>query len=336
MKFRPIFILLLLTTVAVAGYAQQPTLKPAEQQTSTIRIDTTLVNVPVSVLDRNGKFIANLRREDFRLFEDGVEQEITHFKNVEEPVTVALLLDVSDSAKIKFDEIKMAAIAFVDQLRPQDRAMVVVFDARVTVMAEPTDDKERIRNAIIRAVSGGGTSVYDAVRLTFQEQLNRVQGRKAVVIFTDGVDLHSKQATAESTLALAEEQDAPVYTIRYDTYEDDTRIRIPGPSGMTGVMTNRDTPGKKEYELAQRYLYSMSEASGGRYFFADKLENLKKSFAQIAEELKQQYLIGYYPGNLNPAKKRREVKVKIGVPNAVVRARKSYVYKVEDGGKEKH
>jgi Ca-activated chloride channel family protein len=335
MKIQPTFFLLLATLILIVGHAQQPKPKPAEQQTSTIRIDTTLVNVPVSVLDRSGKFIANLRREDFRLFEDGVEQEITHFKNIEEPVTVALLLDISDSARIKFDEIKMAAIAFVDQLRPQDRALVVVFDSRVTVMAEPSDDKERVRNAIIRTVSGGGTSVYDAVRLTFREQLSRVQGRKAVVLFTDGVDLHSKQATAESTLALAEENDAPVYAIRYDTYEEDSRIRIPGPSGMSGVMTTRDTPGKKEYELAQKYLFSLSEVSGGRYFFADKLENLKQSFAKIAEELKQQYVIGYYPSNVNSAKKRRGVKVKVGLPNVAVRARKSYVYRVEEGGKEK-
>ena len=333
MKLRSAFLVMMFWGVA---YAQQPATKtkPAEQDGSTIRINTTLVSVPVAVLDKSGKFISDLRREDFRLFEDGVEQEITHFKKVEEPVTVALVLDVSDSAKIKFDEIKLAAIAFTDQLRQQDSALVVVFDAHVTVMTEATNDKERVRSAIFRAISGGGTSVYDAVDLTFQQQLKRIQGRKAVVIFTDGVDLHSRRATADSTLALAEEQDAPVYTIRYDTYEEDTRLRLPGPASMSGVAV-RETPGKKEYELAQNYLHALSEVSGGRYFFAGKLDHLKQSFAKIAEELRQQYVVGYYPSNLNAAKKRRSVKVKVGVPNAAVRARKSYVYKAEDADKEK-
>jgi len=185
-----------------------------------VRVNASLVTVPVSVLDRDGRFIAGLRKNDFRIFEDGVEQEVAYFAPVEQPFTVALVIDTSGSTRFKMEEMQDAAIAFLDQLRPNDRVIVVSFDDDVRVLSEPTSDRQLLRAAIRRTRTGDGTRLYDAVDLVIRQQLSRAQGRKAIVLFTDGVDTTSKHANYRSTLAEAEELDAMIYPIQYDTYAD--------------------------------------------------------------------------------------------------------------------
>ncbi len=323
---KTIALFLSLSLIGIATLAQDRTQSgKTKSDEFTIRVDTTLVNVPVAVLSREGNFIPNLRRENFQLFEDGVAQEITHFKNIDEPFTVALLLDISDSAKIKLQEIKSAAMAFLNELRPQDKAFILTFDAHVEMICGATNDITRLKKAINQIEAGGGTSVYDAVDRTYNQEFKKIQGRKAIVMFTDGVDIHSKKATADSTLSLAEEQDAPVYVVRYDTYIEEIRIPIPGARSMSSTVI-REGLSKKEYDQARLYLQAISDASGGRYFFATKPEQVKLFFARIAEELRQQYVIGYYPTNLSPSKQRRQIKVKVDLPNTTIRTRKHYVY----------
>ncbi|MFN2416392.1 MAG: VWA domain-containing protein [Pyrinomonadaceae bacterium] len=182
-----------------------------------VRVNAALVTVPVSVLDRDGRFIGGLGKEDFRVFEDGVEQQVAYFAPVEQPFTVALVIDTSGSTRFRLEDIQDAALAFVDQLRPDDRVSVVSFDDEVRVLSEVTSDRRALRDAIRRTRTGQSTRLYDAVDLVIKRQLSHVQGRKAVVLFTDGVDTSSKQASYQSTLAEAEELDAMIYPIQYDT-----------------------------------------------------------------------------------------------------------------------
>ena len=119
-----------------------------------IRVDTALVTLPVSVTDRDGKYIGNLKQKDFRIFEDGVEQDVAYFAPVEKAFTVALLLDMSGSTRDHLGEIQEAALAFVDQLRGDDRVMIVAFDDDVHVLAEPTSDRRLLRNAILSSRPG--------------------------------------------------------------------------------------------------------------------------------------------------------------------------------------
>src|SRR5215207_9805495 len=183
-----------------------------------VRVNTSLVTIPVSVLDRDGRFISGLRKEDFRIFEYGGEQQVSYFATTEEPFTVALVIDTSGSTRFKLEDIQDAAIAFLDQLRPEDKVVVISFDEQVRVLSEATSDRNQLRAAIRRTHTGGGTRLYDAVDLVINEQLRRVQGRKAVVLFTDGVDSSSKRASFESTLEEAVELDAMIYPIQYDTF----------------------------------------------------------------------------------------------------------------------
>src|ERR1041384_2326593 len=184
-----------------------------------VRVNTTLVTLPVSVMDRDGKYVPSINRDEFRIYENGVEQQLAYFATVEKPFTVALVIDESTSTRFKLEEIQDAAIAFIDQLRDDDRVMVVGFDDKVHVLAEPTSDRRLFRDAIRHTHNGGETRLYDAVDFVIHQRFNRIDGRKAIVLFTDGVDTSSHRASYDSNVRDAEELDALVYPIEYDTYD---------------------------------------------------------------------------------------------------------------------
>jgi VWFA-related protein len=309
-----------------------PELQPG-QDIDVVRVNTNLVTVPISVLDRNGRFIPDLTQSQFHLFENGVEQEIAFFENAQKPFTVALLLDVSDSAKFKFNDIQNAAIAFVAQLRPDDRVLIAVFDKRVTIMCEATNDRHLLESAIRRVRSGGGTSLYDAVDMIVTQRLNRIRGRKALVLFTDGVDTTSAAATYESTLHAAQELDALAYSIKYNTIDDVSESSREIDAGQRNSMDLRTSKGEKlsvAYERADRYLRLLADKSGGRFFYAASPKHLEGIFSHIAQELREQYSLGYYPKNRDASVSQRSIKIKVDAPGAVVRARRNYLYKSDN------
>jgi hypothetical protein len=208
------------------------------QDLDILRIDTNLITVPVSVVDRDGRYISDLQKEDFQIAEDGVEQEIAYFGTVEKPFTVVLLLDTSASTWSKLREIKDAAAVFVEQLRPDDQVMVISFGMGVKVQCEPTNDRRKIRKAIGATGKGLSTHLYDAMEDVMKKRLSRIQGRKALVLFTDGVDATSNHATYESTVHTVEELDALIYPILYDTYDPSIDTGGPtAPQSNSGVIS---------------------------------------------------------------------------------------------------
>jgi VWFA-related protein len=310
-----------------------------------IKIETNLITIPVSVLDRDGRFISGLQQKDFQIFESGIMQKIDYFANVEQPFTVVLLLDVSASTQFRIDEIQDAAIAFTNQLRPNDRVMVISFDERIHVLSPATNNRNVLRNAIRQTDFGQGTSLYEAVDQAITQQLRQIDGRKAVVLFTDGVDTTSRFATYQSTVREAEEADAMIYPIRYDTYDGDQgginnpypRRRRGGGWGdiLGGIIIGRNPQGggggggggvngsRQDYEIGRRYLQQLAQNSGGRFLEAEN--DLRAAFLGIAEELRRQYSIGYYPEKVGQKGERKQIKVRVMRPNLVVRARNSYV-----------
>lgn len=328
-----------------------------------IRIETSLVAFPVSVLDRNGRFISGLQKQDFQIFENGVEQKIDSFGSVEVPFTVVLMLDVSPSTQYKIDEIQNAAITFVNQLRREDKVMVISFDERVRVLSRPTNDRYRLRDAIRQAQFGDGTSLYDAVDNVISRELRSIEGRKAVVLFTDGVDTTSRRANYQATVRASEEADAIFYPIRYNTYDSmqsrggggGSSRRNPYPTrrggggnigigGIIGIILGGGNiaigdddnyppsrgggsagSSRAEYETGRRYLEDLARNSGGRIFDADTTYNLDAAFSGIAEELRRQYTIGYYPETVGQKGDRKQIRVRVKRPNLVVRARNSYI-----------
>jgi Ca-activated chloride channel family protein len=305
-----------------------------------IKIDTTLVTVPFSVKDRNGRYIPDLRREDFRVFEEGVEQKITYFATVDQPFTVVLVIDTSNSTNFKLEDIQEAAISFVNQLRADDRVMVVSFDDQINVLSEPTNDFDKLTRAIRRTRTGGGTRLYDAVDQVINKHLKRINGRKAVVLFTDGVDTSSRRATYESTVRDAEELDALIYPVAYDTRDSMGSIggggQIPLPGGRGGIIIGTPFPRlpgptgggttQEEYRRASAYLSELAQKTGGRVYNGSSTIGLSQAFAWVAEELRRQYSLGYYPSPHGQEGQRRQIKVRVGQPSLIVNARDSYIY----------
>jgi Ca-activated chloride channel family protein len=202
----------------------------AVEDNEVLRIETNLVTIPVKVLDRGGKFIAGLKKDDFKVFEDDSEQEIAYFSNIEEPFTVVLMLDMSYSTIFKTSEIQSAAIGFTAQLRPNDKVMVVSFDQEPQLLCEPTTDRQESSRAIKSTKIGTGTSLYEAVDFVIHKKLSKIEGRKAIVLFTDGVDTTSRSADFGKNVRDAEELDAIIYPIQYDTYSDvQNASRMPAP-----------------------------------------------------------------------------------------------------------
>ncbi len=226
-----------------------PTPQPAEDPAAedggeVISVDTRLVTVPVRVLDRKNRFIGGLKKENFSIFEDGIQQEVGYFTNEAQPFTVALVLDMSYSSTFKIDEIQNAALSFIDQLRPEDKVMVISFDEEVHMLCEATSDRKKIYAAIRNTRIATGTSLYEAVDLTMNSRMRSIQGRKAIVLFTDGVDTTSRRAHDLNNLRDAMELDALIYPIRYDTFADVQAMKNRGTIDLTrGIpMPDATTP----------------------------------------------------------------------------------------------
>ena len=316
-----------------------------------IRVSTTLVTIPVSVMDRDGRYVPNLQKEEFRIWEDGVEQEVAFFQSVDKPFSVVLMLDTSPSTQFRLEDIQDAAISFVNQLRSDDKVMVVSFNDEIKILSEFTTDRRKLERAIQRAKTDDGTRLYDAVDMVINEQLSRVQGRKAIVLFTDGVDTTSRRANYESNVMDAQELDALIYPVQYDTSQDMNSGNFPvgRPTDIWGQILggifgggrrgghrggggggSRGTA-RDDYEFANRYLMELANSTGGREYHADSLQNMSYAFANVAEELRRQYSIGYYPKRPAQAGQRRQIRVRARQPNLAVRARDSYIFNPSGG-----
>ena len=430
--FSVLFVLAIALTVSHAQTKPANTPPPElPQEIETLKTDTNLVTVPVIATSISGLYITDLRKDEFQISEDGVPHEISFFGKVAAPFHVVLLLDTSASTKDNLRQIQNAAYSFVQQLQPADRVKIISFDEQVRDLNEFTNNRDTLKNAINSARSGQGTKVYDAFTLALNS-VRPIRGRKAIVIFTDGVDWYSDYATFDGTLRHLDEEGVIVYPIRYDTRATTEAIarqqaeqisptlptrdvinappsgttpptfpggdpipttgsrrtgplglplpeeimrrrreagrdqRYPNPNDPNQVPGNippddrtapedrlpdrRRIPGQPDpgpsttssrrtrrpddsitsmldmaYAKADQYLQSLAQKSGGRLLRADTLASLPDAFAQIANELRTQYLIGYYPLNKEHDERYRRIKVTTTRKDVAIRARPGYL-----------
>ena len=262
-----------------------------------LRITTNLVTIPVSVRAHNGTYLFDLRKEEFHIFEDGVEQEIGQFSSVEQPFYVVVLIDTSSSTEANLAEIKEAVYAFNEQLRPRDSVLPVAFAGQVIPLLEKATSNRSILRTTIEKVhtdsGNNGTRLYDAIDFGY-EALRNIPGRKAIILFTDGDDTWST-ATMRTTLCKAPESDALIYPIHY------------GSSAST------------------IYLQALASETSARFYQADDIGAIKRAFADVAEELRRQYNIGYYPKTTSSRPLARRIKVEVERPDAEAIVRKSLI-----------
>ncbi len=400
-----------------AATPPQPEKPPEEpSEMDSLVTETDLVTVPLIATDRSGIYITDLKQEEFSLVEDDVPQQIAFFGKVAAPFHVVLMLDTSSSTRDKLRLIQEAAYAFVQQLQPADRVKVISFDDTVRDLNDFTSNRSVLQSAIYNTKSGEGTKVYDAIELAMN-QIRKIRGRKAIVLFSDGMDWHSDHATFDGTIRWLDEEGVVVYPIRYDTRATTEQlareqsgggslptsdvIRNPTPGGTTAptfpggdpvpttgtrrtsgpfglppadeIMRrrreeernrdpNRDPtrnpdqfpsgdrrgpglPGSTStsdrgvrreddsikamldlaYFTADSYMKALAEKSGGRLLRADTLKSLPDAFAQIAAELRTQYMLGYYPTDKTRDDRYRKIKVATTRKNVAIRARPGYL-----------
>jgi VWFA-related protein len=221
-------VTLILTATALPIFGQVPEEKPQQdQQQPSIKIGTNLVTVPVIVTDRYGRFVTGLKRDEFLLREEGAAQKIEEFSSTEAPFNVALLIDTSRSTQNKLDKIRKAALTFIRQLLPNDNVMVVSFDEKVRFVSDFTNQHAELERAVKTLKTSYLTSLYDAVYMTINQKMSKIQGRKAIVILTDGVDTASKQADYQGAIDLVASSGVISYTIQYDTRNDGAPVMKP-------------------------------------------------------------------------------------------------------------
>jgi Ca-activated chloride channel family protein len=323
-------LLICLPSAASVAPAQETGAPPAEGQA--VELHATLVEVPTVVSAPGGRYVTDLVESDFTVYEDGVPQEIALFAAVDEPFSVALVLDCSGSARAQLDRIKAAAHAFVDQLRPSDRVAVITFDDEVRVMCGLTNDRTVLRRAVDAIVPGAYTQVYEAVHTVAADVLRGVEGRKAAILFTDGVDTASAIADFDDSLNEIVAGRILVYPIRYATRGDvERRLGLSSASAEPGVRPRRIVAGdergraiEQAYTTADEYLAALARDTGGVVHRADTLDELPEALRRIAAELRHQYLLGYYPTDATVDQRSRRITVRVTRPGLTVRARESY------------
>jgi len=318
------------------------TVQSQEPQTvDTISIDTNLISVPVIVSDRDNRYVPNLKVEAFHLFDNQVEQKIAYFDTGEEPLNVVLMLDTSMSTSEALGDIKKAAKDFLKELRPQDRAMIVTFDWRTQKLSTLTSNRKELENAIKHTKAGKyvGTVLNDALMDVSMHVLQPIRGRKAIILLSDGED-HGSSVNSEDLITAESEADAMIYSIYYQSellrFFDDRRRR-PRDRGRGPGRFHHATPqrpgGPQERgrppwrrDEGSELMRKLAEVTGGR-FYEGETDTLPETFALIAEELRHQYRLGFYPEDLKRDGSVHALAVKVNLPDVAVRSRREYLAK---------
>jgi Ca-activated chloride channel family protein len=262
-----------------------------------IRVDTTLVLIPVTVTDPLNRFVTGLEKENFRIFEDKVEQEIAQFSSEDAPLSVGIVFDCSGSMGNKLVMSRKAVAQFFKTANPDDEFFLVEFSDRAELAIKFTTSLEEIQNRLTFTQSRGKTALLDAVYLGLHEMKKAKNPRKALLIISDGGDNNSRYTETE-VKNLVREADVQIYAM--------------------GIFEPAATRGRTAEEMGGPSLLSeISEQTGGRHFPVENLNELPNIAEKIGIELRNQYIIGYSPKNLERNGKYRRVQVKLVQPRGL-------------------
>jgi Ca-activated chloride channel family protein len=302
----------------LAGLILAGNLPAQAPQTETLRVEVSLVTVGVRVTDKKGFAIPNLRAEDFRLYEDAVEQKVAFFSAEEQPLSLGILLDRSDSMRLgnKFARAKAAAVQVVYAIRGDSEYLYIPFDANWPD-AEFSEGRQQVRDEIAQTAIGSGTRLYDAVIAALETYKQAKYGRKALVVITDGADQHSLH-TLDDLIRALQESHVQLYTIGYfNAYEREMFRRVGREIRLYNPFI-RDNPMIVFNRLAKQ--------SGAEAFFPESDKQLEATADRISEDLRTQYTLAYYPSNAVSYGQYRWIDVKLRKPGGLkVRARQGYI-----------
>ena len=328
----------LLLCFALTAVAQKT---DRNEDPGTIRVDTDLVLIDVAVKGREGNSITGLKRDDFAVFEDGVKQQVALFTTTDVPLNIVLMIDTSGSTRNDITLMRRAARRFLEEIRPQDKVSIIGFHQTIQLLAGFTANRNTLEHALSKLEPGSGTALYDALIITIQDLLRRVEGRKALVILSDGVDSFGTYSYSQ-VVPLVEKSQASLYFLELDTEpftverlllncEDDQHFKLSrkqmrkyGEKYESGEVWWRtadycDLPTDRRrqaatrlYEMAHAELSELADRTGGRVYPVNNNRELSGIFSQIAAELRTLYSIGYYSSNDKRDGKWRRLRVDVG------------------------
>lgn len=292
MKFpRPFLTSALVVLAGAAVWSQQATFKSG----------TSIVAVLTTVIDSQGRLVPNLEQDQFSILDNGRPQEITFFQNETQPFTVVVMLDFSASMTAHLDLLKAATEQFILRMLPADRGQVGAFSDKIEFSGAFTGDRDDLIGALQDLQFGNPTRLYDAIDASI-DMLDGVDGRKIVLVFTDGDDTASDRDQGD-VLDKAREEEVMIYAIGLES------------EFFNGVRTQRTRP--------DRGLRKLADETGGGYFELKKTDDLAPTFTRVAQELHSLYALGFTPSVLDGKEHRLEVRLK--TPGATARARRSYI-----------
>ena len=304
---------------------------PASDPASTISIETLEVLLPVTVRDRaTGQFVTDLKAEEFTVYEDGQPQPISSFALKRLPVHVVMLVDTSSSVAKELDSFKDIAYKFIAQLDPADQVSLISFHDKVELIQDWTANRLLLKRALNRLQPGMFTRFNEALWLAASEQLDKIKGRKAIIVLTDGIDSGFGQISADRAFRGLQEAEVATYVVsqtRIDANKERAELEFYQAQGnnsfnkirIGGIQERLQTLAQSEQNLTR-----IAEETGGRIFLPERFEDLGVAYQQVAEELRSQYVIFYSPTRAERDGKYRAIRVKVNRPHCQTATRFGY------------
>ena len=296
------------STSLLIGAVLASALSAQTQQRPSFRSDVDVVSLNVTATGPSNSYLTDLTWDEFMVYEDGVQQEVTFFTRAQLPIALALLIDTSASMEDRLRTAQQAAVGFVSHLRPEDMAEIIDFDSRVEVLETFTNDRDSLERAIRRTSAGGSTSLYNAIYISLKE-LKKVRPqtfedvrRQAIVVLSDGKDT-SSLVDFDEVLELAKRSETSIYSIG---------LRSPHRRSRRG------------FQEADFVLRQLSNETGGRAFFSQSIGDLTTIYERIADELSSQYTLGYTSNNPRRDGMWRRIIVRVNRPNVAARTKQGY------------
>jgi len=307
----------------------------AQDPDDVIRTETSLVQLNIGVVDKQGRAVTSLTKNDFVIYEDGVKQSIQHFEPVDAPFSLVLMLDMSGSTVNFRQQLKLASQRFLDALAPDDRVAVVQFNKEVKSLTGFTVDRLKTAYAIEIATGAGETHFYDALKYALKELEKEGKRRKAIVVLTDGLDTNLRNADRvtlskaqtdqealdtikphastdlNNVLAAADRQGVTIYPLALPS-GDPKRLPMPTPN-IIGI-----------YAAARARLQSLADRTGGRLNEINQLQYMAQLYREDAASLRTLYTVGYQPAGERPRGKWHEIKVEVAQTDLTVRSKPGY------------
>lgn len=301
-----------------------------------LKVDTSLVQLNVGVVDRQGRAITNLSRNDFAVYEDNVLQPITDFEPTMTPFSLVLMLDMSGSTQSFRPTLKQSAYRFLDALGPSDRVAVVIFNDKVKTLVNFTTDLRKIAGAIDSADGKGETQFYEALKVALELLGKEGQRRKAIVVLTDGLDTQMKRLDRDSA-ANAHTNEEAIASVKPDASaalntvlgaadrQAVTIYPLALPSGDPKRLPFLVPVQTAVYSAARARMQTLADRTGGRLNEIRRLEDLGRIYAEVAAELRTLYTVVYRPININtPPGRLRSIRIELSRPELIARTRSGY------------